>query len=92
MPKKEESLSQNSEASEFKTNKKVYKKGKLYKNTHVQFTIYPENELIGAVKILAKVYDLNVNSMFIKLINEALDSPKHQKVIRAYMSMKTDLR
>ena len=41
-------------------------------------------EVIFNVKILAKVKDLNLNSMLLALISEALDNEDYKKIIRAY--------
>ena len=89
--KKQEENSTSTDVSEFTSDRKAYISQKSYKESHIQFTIYPENELLDEVKILSKVYDLNMNATFMKLINEALESRKHQRAIRAYMNMRTGL-
>ena len=49
-----------------------------------QFTIYPDKDLLEQVKILSKLKDMNLNNMFLKLINEALGNYEYQKLIQAY--------
>lgn len=58
------------------------------KNTRQQVTIYPDKDLLDNVKILAKVKDLNLNSMLLTLIREAMDNEQYQKIIHAYLQMK----
>ncbi len=53
-----------------------------------QVTIYPNKDELENVKILAKVKDLNHNSMFLALIREAMDNEQYQKIIHAYLQMK----
>ena len=50
----------------------------------VQFTIYPTQEDLEQVKTLAKINDVNINSMFLRLIREALINPEYQSAINAY--------
>ena len=50
----------------------------------VQFTIYPTPEDLEQVKTLAKINDVNVNAMFLKLVREALINPEYQSAINAY--------
>ena len=50
----------------------------------VQFTIYPTQEDLEQVKTLAKINDVNINSMFLRLIREALINPDYQSAINAY--------
>lgn len=56
--------------------------------TRSQVTIYPDKNLLDNVKILAKVKDLNLNSMLLFLINEAISNEDYQKIIHAYLQMK----
>lgn len=56
--------------------------------TRQQVTIYPDKDLLDNVKIIAKVKDLNLNSMLIALISEAIAREDYQKIIRAYLQMK----
>ena len=58
------------------------------KNTRQQVTIYPDKDLLDNVKILAKVKDLNLNSMLLTLIREAMANEQYQKIIHAYLQMK----
>lgn len=58
------------------------------KNTKQQVTIYPNKDLLDNIKILAKVKDLNLNSMLLTLIREAMDNEQYQKIIHAYLQMK----
>jgi|GEM_PF-4010774 len=57
-------------------------------NTRQQVTIYPDKDLLDNVKILAKVKDLNLNSMLLTLIREAMANEQYQKIIHAYLQMK----
>ena len=57
-------------------------------NTRQQVTIYPDKDLLDNVKILAKVKDLNLNSMILALIWEAMTKEEYQKIIHAYIQMK----
>ena len=50
----------------------------------VQFTIYPTQEDLEQVKTLAKINDVNINSMFLRLIRETLINPDYQSAINAY--------
>ena len=56
--------------------------------TRQQVTIYPDKDLLDNVKILAKVKDLNLNSMILTLIREAMNNEQYQKIIHAYLQMK----
>ena len=56
--------------------------------TRQQVTIYPDKDVLDNIKILAKVKDLNLNSMLLTLINEALNNEDYKKIIRAYVQMK----
>ena len=53
-----------------------------------QVTIYPDKDVLDNVKILAKVKDLNLNSMLLTLIREAMDNENYKKIIHAYLQMK----
>ena len=53
-----------------------------------QVTIYPNKDELEHVKILAKVKDLNLNSMLLALIREAMAKEEYQKIIHAYLQMK----
>ena len=53
-----------------------------------QVTIYPNKDELEHVKILAKVKDLNLNSMLLALIREAMANEEYQKIIHAYLQMK----
>ena len=57
-------------------------------NTRQQVTIYPDKDLLDNVKILAKVKDLNLNSMLLTLIREAMANEQYQKIIHASLQMK----
>ena len=57
-------------------------------NTRQQVTIYPDKNLLDNVKILAKVNDVNLNSMILALIREAINNEQYQKIIHAYVQMK----
>ena len=52
-----------------------------------QFTIYPTQEDIEQVKTLAKINDMNVNAMFLRLIREALNNNEYQSAIQAYRQL-----
>ena len=53
-----------------------------------QVTIYPNKDELEHVKILAKVKDVNLNSMLLTLIREAMTKEEYQKIIHAYLQMK----
>lgn len=53
-----------------------------------QVTIYPDKDELENVKILAKVKDVNLNSMILALIREAMANEQYQKIIHAYLQMK----
>lgn len=53
-----------------------------------QVTIYPDKDELENVKILAKVKDVNLNSMLLALIREAMANEQYQKIIHAYFQMK----
>ena len=53
----------------------------------LQFTIYPTDEDMEQVKVLAKVKDTNVNAMFLRLVREALCNSEYQKAIQAYRQL-----
>lgn len=57
-------------------------------NTRQQVTIYPDKNLLDNVKILAKVKDVNLNSMILALIRKAMNNEQYQKIIHAYIQMK----
>ena len=57
-------------------------------NTRQQVTIYPDKDMLDNVKILAKVNDVNLNSMLLTLIREAMANEQYQKIIHAYLQMK----
>ena len=59
------------------------------KTERQQFTIYPDKEELEQVKILAKVKDVNLNTMFLTLIREALNNEDYQKIIQAYKNLIT---
>ena len=44
--------------------------------------------MLDNVKILAKVNDVNLNSMLLALIREAINNEQYQKIIHAYVQMK----
>ena len=56
--------------------------------TRQQVTIYPDKNLLDNVKILAKVKDVNLNSMILALIRKAMNNEQYQKIIHAYIQMK----
>ena len=53
-----------------------------------QVTIYPNKNVLEHVKILAKVKDLNLNSMFLALIREAMANEDYQKILHAYLQIR----
>ena len=53
----------------------------------LQFTIYPTQEDIEQVKILAKIHDTNINAMFMRLVREALNNDEYQSAIQAYRQL-----
>ena len=53
-----------------------------------QITIYPNKNVLEHVKILAKVKDLNLNSMFLALIREAMANEDYQKILHAYLQIR----
>ena len=56
-----------------------------YEEKRQQFTIYPDKDLLEQVKILAKLKDVNLNNMFLKLVNDSLENnEEYQKLIQAY--------
>lgn len=56
--------------------------------TRQQRNIYPDKDVLDSVKILAKVKDVNLNSMLLALIREAMTNEQYQKIIHAYIQMK----
>ena len=81
MAKKREFAS-DSDVSKFITRKQNPETS--YEEKRQQFTIYPDKDLLEQVKILSKLKDMNLNNMFLKLINEALGNDEYQKLIQAY--------
>ena len=81
MAKKREFAS-DSDVSKFITRKQNPETS--YEEKRQQFTIYPDKYLLEQVKILSKLKDMNLNNMFLKLINEALENDEYQKLIQAY--------
>ena len=81
MAKKREFAS-DSDVSKFITRKQNPETS--YEEKRHQFTIYPDKDLLEQVKILSKLKDMNLNNMFLKLINEALGNDEYQKLIQAY--------
>lgn len=59
----------------------------LDRPARIQFTVYPTPDDIEQVKILAKLKDVNVNTMFLKLVREALTNEDYQKMIEAYKNL-----
>ena len=66
MAKKREFAS-DSDASKFITRKQ--NPDISYEEKRQQFTIYPDKDLLEQVKILSKLKDMNLNNMFLKLID-----------------------
>ena len=83
MAKKREFAS-DAEVSRFISRKKF---NEQKKPERLQFTIYPTDEDMEQVKVLAKLKDTNVNAMFLRLIREALDNAEYQKAIQAYKQL-----
>ena len=83
MAKKREFAS-DAEVSRFISRKKF---NEQEKPERLQFTIYPTDEDMEQVKVLAKLKDTNVNAMFLRLIREALDNEEYQKSIQAYKQL-----
>ena len=81
MAKKREFAS-DSDVSKFITRKQ--KPETSYEEKRQQFTIYPDKDLLEQVKILSKLKDMNLNNMFLKLIDESLKNEEYQKLIQAY--------
>ncbi len=83
MAKKREFAS-DSDVSKFITRKQ----NPEYEKRRQQFTIYPDEDLLGQVKILAKLKDITLNNMFLRLVNESLKNEEYQKLIQAYKQIK----
>ena len=81
MAKKREFAS-DSDVSKFITRKQNPETS--YEEKRQQFTIYPDKDLLEQVKILSKLKDMNLNNMFLKLINDSLKNEEYQKLIQAY--------
>ena len=64
------------------------KKKEAYEKIRQQFTIYPDKDLLEQVKILSKLKDMNLNNMFLRLIDESLKNEEYQKLIQAYKQIK----
>ena len=86
MAKKREFAS-DSDVSRFISRKQNPVEATSTKERH-QVTIYPNKDVLENVKILAKVKDLNLNSMLLTLIREAMANEEYQKIIHAYLQMK----
>lgn len=83
MAKKREFAS-DSDVSKFITRKQ----NPEYEKIRQQFTIYPDKDLLEQVKILSKLKDMNLNNMFLRLIDESLKNEEYQKLIQAYKQIK----
>lgn len=83
MAKKREFAS-DAEVSRFISRKKF---NEQEKPERLQFTIYPTDEDMEQVKVLAKLKDTNVNAMFLRLIREALNNAEYQKAIQTYKQL-----
>ena len=83
MAKKREFAS-DSDVSKFITRKQ----NPEYEKIRQQFTIYPDKDLLEQVKILSKLKDMNLNNMFLRLVNESLKNEEYQKLIQAYKQIK----
>ena len=84
---KKRDFASDSDVSRFISRKQKNTEGMTTKERQ-QVTIYPDKDVLEHVKILAKVKDLNLNSMFLALIREAMDNEQYQKIIHAYLQMK----
>ncbi len=85
MAKKREFAS-DSEVSKFITRRQKSAEVQTEKNRQ-QVSIYPDKDVLDKVKILAKMKDMNLNSMLLTLITEAMAREDYQKMIRAYEQM-----
>lgn len=85
MAKKREFAS-DSEVSKFLTRRQKSAEIQTEKNRQ-QVSIYPDKDVLDKVKILAKMKDMNLNSMLLTLITEAMAREDYQKMIRAYEQM-----
>jgi len=56
-----------------------------------QFTIYPDKNDMDQVKIIAKLRDVNLNTMLLQLIRESLAKEEYQKAIRAYKQLQESM-
>ena len=61
------------------------------KEKRQQFTIYPDKDDMEQVKIIAKLKDVNLNTMLLQLIRESLAKEEYQKAIRAYKQLKESI-
>lgn len=95
MAKKREFAS-DSDISRFITKKQnqadgVVEEIEVEKDKRQQFTIYPDKNDMDQVKIIAKLRDVNLNTMFLQLIRESLEREEYQKAIRAYKQLQESM-
>ena len=95
MAKKREFAS-DSDISRFITKKQnqadgVVEEIEVEKDKRQQFTIYPDKNDMDQVKIIAKLRDVNLNTMFLQLIRESLEKEEYQKAIRAYRQLQESM-
>lgn len=95
MAKKREFAS-DSDISRFITKKQSQVDGvneelEVEKDKRQQFTIYPDKNDMDQVKIIAKLRDVNLNTMFIQLIRESLAKEEYQKAICAYKQLQESM-
>ena len=95
MAKKREFAS-DSDISRFITKKQnqadgVVEEIEVEKDKRQQFTIYPDKNDMDQVKIIAKLRDVNLNTMFLQLIRESLAKEEYQKAIRAYKQLQESM-
>ena len=95
MAKKREFAS-DSDISRFITKKQsqvdgVVEEVEAEKDKRQQFTIYPDKNDMEQVKIVAKLRDVNLNTMLLQLIRESLAKEEYQKAIRAYKQLQESI-
>ena len=87
MAKKREFAS-DSDVSKFITKRQNRIDEEEYITKHLSVTLYPDKDTLEQVKILSKMKDKSLSSMFLELVKDSLKNDEHQKIIGLYQQIK----